>query len=134
VGWNDSSAQVSSVKDSKSNAYQLAVGPMTTGTLSQSIYYAKNISAATAGANSVTVTFSSAANFPDIRNFGVLLRILPCGTGRGRGRHRQQREEQQWRSDDNQVEGSIGGSEHSTDYYFRCGQWVHTADDHKPGR
>jgi hypothetical protein len=67
VGWNDSSAQVSSVKDSKSNAYQLAVGPMTTGTLSQSIYYAKNISAATAGANTVTVTFATPATSPDVR-------------------------------------------------------------------
>src|SRR5262249_47235107 len=37
------------------------------GTLSQSIYYAKNISAATAGANTVTVTFATAATAPDVR-------------------------------------------------------------------
>ena len=35
--------------------------------LSQSIYYAKNIVAAGAGANTVTVQFSLAAAFPDIR-------------------------------------------------------------------
>ena len=68
VGWNDSTATVSSVTDSKGNAYALAVGPtVISGTLSQSIYYAKNIAAAAAGANTVTVTFSTAAAYPDIR-------------------------------------------------------------------
>jgi len=68
VGWNDSKAVVSSVKDSKGNAYALAVGPtVQSGYASQSIYYAKNIAAAAAGANTVTVTFASAATSPDIR-------------------------------------------------------------------
>lgn len=67
VGWNDSYAHVSSVKDSKGNVYQLAVGPTVTGTLSQAIYYAKKILAAAAATNAVTVTFSTAAAFPDIR-------------------------------------------------------------------
>ena len=70
VGWNDATAQVSSLTDSKGNVYQLAVGPTVltgSGPLSQAIYYAKNISAATAGANIVTVTFNAAANYPDIR-------------------------------------------------------------------
>jgi uncharacterized protein YciI len=70
VGWNDATAQVKSLTDSKGNAYQLAVGPTVhtgSGPASQSIYYAKNISAATAGANTVTVTFTSAAYYPDIR-------------------------------------------------------------------
>ena len=35
--------------------------------VSQSIYYAKNISAAAAATNAVTVTFNSAASYPDIR-------------------------------------------------------------------
>jgi hypothetical protein len=68
VGWNDTTAQVSSVTDSKGNLYQLAVGPtQLNGALSQSIYYAKNISAAAAGTNTVTVSFASAAHYPDIR-------------------------------------------------------------------
>ena len=70
VGWNDATAQVSSLTDSKGNVYQLAVGPtVLTGSapLSQAIYYAKNISAATAGANSVTVSFNAAAIYADIR-------------------------------------------------------------------
>jgi len=68
VGWNDSTATVKTVVDSKGNTYYLAVGPtIQTGTASQAIYYAKNIAAATAGANTVTVTFSTAANYADIR-------------------------------------------------------------------
>jgi len=72
VGWNDPTALVSSVTDSKGNTYSLAVGPTVLSTanggpLGQSIYYAKNIAAATAGANVVTVTFTAAAVFPDIR-------------------------------------------------------------------
>jgi hypothetical protein len=69
VGWNDVSHTVSSVKDSEGNVYTLAVGPTQNSTngLSQAIYYAKNIAAAPAGANTVTVTFSGAAAYPDIR-------------------------------------------------------------------
>lgn len=68
VGWNDSKAVVKSVTDSRGNAYTLAVGPtVQSGVASESIYYAKNITAAAAGANSVTVQFSAAARFPDIR-------------------------------------------------------------------
>jgi RHS repeat-associated protein len=68
VGWRDTTATVKSVADSAGNTYSLAVGPTTqisNGT--QSIYYAKNIKAATAGGNTVTVTFSAAATTPDIR-------------------------------------------------------------------
>jgi fibronectin type III domain protein len=67
VGWNDSTAHVSSLTDSKGNVYQLAVGPIVTGALSQAIYYARSISSAAAATNSVTVTFSTAAIYPDIR-------------------------------------------------------------------
>jgi hypothetical protein len=67
VGWNDSVAHISSLNDSKGNVYQLVVGPMVTGTLSQAIYYAKNISAAAAATNAVTVTFNTPATYADIR-------------------------------------------------------------------
>lgn len=68
VGWNNSSASVSSVTDSKGNNYSLAVGPTTiSGIAGQSIYYSKSIQASAAGANTVTVKFSSAAAYPDIR-------------------------------------------------------------------
>lgn len=68
VGWNDSTATVSSVTDHSGNQYVLAVGPTVQAPVAtQSIYYAKNIVAASAGANMVTVTFSSSANSPDIR-------------------------------------------------------------------
>jgi len=68
VGWNDSTAAVSNITDTKGNIYSLAVGPtVQTGVSTQAIYYAKNIVAAAANGNSVTVTFSPAANYPDIR-------------------------------------------------------------------
>jgi hypothetical protein len=67
VGWNDSTATVKSVVDSQGNVYLLAVGPtIVSGSLSQSIYIAKNIAAAVAG-NSVTVTFSTSAVSADVR-------------------------------------------------------------------
>ena len=56
VGWNDATTL--------GNLYQLAVGPtVLTGSApcSQTIYYAKNISAATAGTNVATVKFNAAA-------------------------------------------------------------------------
>ena len=68
VGWNDSTATVSSLTDTAGNVYTRAVGPtVISGVESQSIYYAKNIAASAAGANVLTVTFSGAAAFPDIR-------------------------------------------------------------------
>ena len=66
VGWNDTSADVTSVTDDQGNVYTRAVGPASISpALSQSIYYAKNI--ASAGANSVTVEFNTPAVFADIR-------------------------------------------------------------------
>jgi hypothetical protein len=68
VGWNDSTATVSSVTDSIGNTYALAAAPIVqAGTASQAIYYAKNIGAAGAGANTVNVTFAAPAIHPDIR-------------------------------------------------------------------
>src|SRR3984957_10664150 len=67
VGWNDTAVPVRSLTDSKGNVYRLAAGPLVTGSFSQSIYYAKNISAASAATNAVTVTFTAAASYPDIR-------------------------------------------------------------------
>jgi hypothetical protein len=67
VGWNDTVSSVSSVTDSKGNTYTLAVGPTRGTGLSQAIYYAKNIVAAAAGANTVVVKFTQAPTVPDIR-------------------------------------------------------------------
>ena len=46
VGWNDSTAQIASVTDSKGNTYALAVGPTVQSMATQAIYFAKNIVAA----------------------------------------------------------------------------------------
>ena len=64
VGWNDTTAMVQSVKDSVGNPYSLAIGPTSGTALRQSIYYASNI---LGGSNTVTVTFTQAAAFPDVR-------------------------------------------------------------------
>ncbi len=64
VGWNDTTATVQSVKDSVGNTYRLAIGPTSGTGLRQSIYYAANIAG---GSNTVTVTFSQAAAYPDVR-------------------------------------------------------------------
>jgi len=68
VGWNDFTTQISSVTDSKGNAYILAVGPtVQSGIATQAIYYAKNIAAAAANSNVVTVAFKTGASWPDVR-------------------------------------------------------------------
>ena len=64
VGWNDTTATVQSVQDSVGNTYSLAIGPTSGTGLRQSIYYAANIAG---GSNTVTVTFSQAAAYPDVR-------------------------------------------------------------------
>ena len=64
VGWNDTTATVQSVQDSAGNTYNRAMGPTSGIGLRQSIYYAKNI---VGGTNTVTVSFSQPANWPDIR-------------------------------------------------------------------
>jgi hypothetical protein len=66
IGWNDTTAKVASVTDKSGNTYTLATGPATvSGKLSQSLYYAKPIKAASA--NTLTVTFSTAATAVDVR-------------------------------------------------------------------
>jgi hypothetical protein len=64
VGWNDATASVNSITDSKGNTYLPAIGPTAGTKLTQSIYYAKNIAA---GTNTVSVTFNVAASYPDVR-------------------------------------------------------------------
>lgn len=65
VGWLNTTSSVQAVTDTRGNVYQLAVGPTTVASnTTQSIYYAAGIAA---GSNTVTVTFSAAAPFPDVR-------------------------------------------------------------------
>jgi glucose/arabinose dehydrogenase len=67
IGWNNSTSNITSVIDSAGNAYQLAVPTARGSSLSQAIYYAKNIKGAAAGTNTVTVTFNTATPFIDAR-------------------------------------------------------------------
>jgi hypothetical protein len=65
VGWNDTTANITSVTDSAGNDYQIALGTSRGDGLSQAIYIASNIEAATN--NTVTVQFDQAAAFVDLR-------------------------------------------------------------------
>jgi hypothetical protein len=68
IGWSSSTSTVTAVTDTKGNTYTVAAGPtVQSGVQSQVIYVAKNIAAAAAGANSVTVKFSAASAYPDVR-------------------------------------------------------------------
>jgi hypothetical protein len=64
IGWGDNTSTITSVTDSQNNTYSLAIGPTSTTGLSQAIYYAKNVAG---GSNTVTVKFSKAAAYPDVR-------------------------------------------------------------------
>jgi len=60
---------ISSVTDQSGNTYHLAIGPTADGSLAgaQSIYYAANIAAASAGSNTVTVAFSGSSSGASLR-------------------------------------------------------------------
>jgi len=67
IGWNDVTSTIISVTDGAGNVYRLAA-PTTRGSgVSQAIYYASNIRAATPGGNSVKVVFSAAVPYADLR-------------------------------------------------------------------
>jgi chitodextrinase len=67
IGWNAATGSVVSVTDSAGNAYQQAAPVATGNALSQTLWYAKNIVASAANTNTVTVTFSAALPYVDVR-------------------------------------------------------------------
>lgn len=67
VGWNESTGNITSVTDSAGNTYQVAAATVRGTGLSQAIYYARNIQAAGAGANTVTVKFDKSVAYADVR-------------------------------------------------------------------
>lgn len=83
IGWNDTSASIASVTDSLGNTYQVALATFRGNGMSQAIYYAPNIAAASAGANQVTVTFDQAVVFVDLRvtEYAGLRQPNPFHTG-----------------------------------------------------
>jgi hypothetical protein len=67
IGWNNATSNITSVVDSAGNIYQIAAPVVRGSGISQAIYYAKNIKASAAGANTVTVTFNASTAFVDLR-------------------------------------------------------------------
>jgi hypothetical protein len=67
IGFDDSTSTITSVSDTAGNVYQPAA-PLTRGSgMSQAIYYAKNVKAGSPGSNAVTVQFSNAVPYADVR-------------------------------------------------------------------
>jgi hypothetical protein len=83
VGWGDVTDSVMQVSDITGNTYDLAIGPTRTTGVSQSIYYAKNISAA--ATNTVRVQFKLAVPRLDLRvvEYGELDTVAPLDTVAG---------------------------------------------------
>jgi chitodextrinase len=67
IGWSDVTSNITKVIDSSGNIYAVAAPTVHGSATSQAIYYAPNIKAAAAGANTVTVTFNTAAAYVDLR-------------------------------------------------------------------
>jgi chitodextrinase len=84
IGWNDTTASVTSVADAAGNVYHVAVPTFRGNGLSQTIYYAANVVAASGGTNQVTVTFDQAAAFVDLRvtEYAGLRQTNPFHVGR----------------------------------------------------
>jgi glucose/arabinose dehydrogenase/PKD repeat protein len=83
IGWNNTTSTITSVVDSAGNTYRLAVPKAAASGLSQAIWYSSNIKASAAGANTVTVTFSAATPYVDIRalEYGGLDPVNPFDVG-----------------------------------------------------
>src|SRR6266513_1988056 len=67
IGWDSFSITLKSLTDSRGNSYKLAVSYVDSTGIPQAIYYAPNIVAAAAGANTVTATLSASTDWPDLR-------------------------------------------------------------------
>ncbi len=81
IGWNNATSNIVSVTDTAGNTYQLAAPTTRRGTVSQAIYYAKNI---VAGANTVNVTFNASTPYVDVRiaEYAGLDRVNPLDVTR----------------------------------------------------
>src|SRR5262249_12208799 len=67
IGWNDTTASVTSVTDSAGNVYQQAIATFRGSGMSQAVFYAAATHAAAPGGNQVTVSFDQPAVFVDLR-------------------------------------------------------------------
>ena len=89
ISWDNATSNITSVTDSAGNRYRLAV-PAGNG-VNQAIYYATNIKEATAGTNTVTVTFSASTPSADIRALEFdglqLVQHNSTANGDGAGQH-----------------------------------------------
>jgi hypothetical protein len=82
IGWNDSTSTISAVTDGAGNTYRVAAPTVRSTHFSQAIYYASGIAKASAGANTVSVTFNDAVAYPDVRilEYSGLSPVSPLDT------------------------------------------------------
>jgi hypothetical protein len=86
IGWSTPTVQVIGVTDTTGNTYTVAAGPtIQAGVQAQVMYIAPNIVGAGATVNRVSVTFSGAAAFPDVRiaEYSGLAATSPVAGGAG---------------------------------------------------
>jgi IPT/TIG domain-containing protein len=131
VGWNDTTSTVTGITDSRGNSYALAIGPTTGTGLRQSIYYAKNIAA---GSNTVTVTFSKAAAFVDIRVAGVQRVGHGESAGSDSGSGRQRDHWEQRRGHHQLGQGADCWCWNDRECFYQGRHGIHPKDDYQPGR
>src|SRR5262249_29456557 len=67
IGWTDATSNIVSIQDAMGNTYRRGVATARGTGLSQAVYYASNVKAAGAGANTITVTLSAAPPSLDLR-------------------------------------------------------------------
>ena len=68
VAWDDTTSTVLSITDTKGNTYvQAGTSTTISGIVTQQVYYATNIAAAAAGANTVTVVYSKSVTYPEVK-------------------------------------------------------------------
>ena len=86
IGWSTPTVQVIGVTDTTGNTYSVAAGPtVQAGVQAQVMYVAPNIVGVGANVNNVSVTFSGAAAFPDVRiaEYSGLATTSPVAGGAG---------------------------------------------------
>jgi hypothetical protein len=79
IGWNDETSYVTSMTDTSGNVYTFANQTIDPTIGQQQVWFTKNIAAAGAGKNTVTVIFNDAVPFVDLRivEYGGIDAALP---------------------------------------------------------
>jgi hypothetical protein len=67
IGWQDTTSYITSMTDSSGNTYVFANQSTYSTTAQQQVWFARNIAAAGAGDNTLTITFNDSVGWADVR-------------------------------------------------------------------